>query len=440
MRTLLFAALAASPALAQQAYRWPQDLTISLTEAAGGEWRLDYTLDIPARRLNLGPSLNGFRAEGWVVTTDGLAIVEENGRDYLTANNRTARFSEASIVIRPQANGFAKNYEPIKLLPKGGAILYTGHFWPRTEQGGRYDAVFNIRPLIGGHVSAFGYDKLQFEGWKSPTNHPAFVYAGPLQPVDIGGVSAVLDPAAPDWVRGDALVLAPRLIAFYAHAFGRGLAGKPDMFVTMGDDSEEGVLRYDGDALPGQFHISLSGGAWGEVTDEGLLLIRLAVAHELAHLWQERARPASESVPDWIHEGAADALAVEALVATGALPADAINVRLDGARAECGQLLLGGSLKGAEAAGKWRAAYACGHVLAVIAARAQGSYGSVADFWREFTERSAANGGYDEALFFAMVEEKRGRDFAMALARFPRTAYAAPEKELAALLERAVAP
>jgi len=48
-------------------------------------------------------------------------------------------------------------------------------------------------------------------------------------------------------------------------------------------------------------------------------------------------------------------------------------------------------------------------------------------------------GGYDEALFFSMIEEGAGRDLAASVRRFPRTPFAAPDKELARLLDEASA-
>jgi hypothetical protein len=235
------------------------------------------------------------------------------------------------------------------------------------------------------------------------------------------------------------LDLAPRLVDHYARAFGRALPA-PDLLVMTDGNATPGRLRFDGDALPGQIEIALSGGAWTSPENGARDLLQRATAHEAAHLWQSMARPKNNAVPDWIHEGGADALGLEALVALGEAPPEALAGRFGEARAECAASLNGRALAVAEKDGDWRASYACGAALSLIAARAFGETATVADFWKDFIARAEASGGYDEALFVAMIEEGAGREVARAVRLFPRVAYAAPDKELARLYELAGAP
>ncbi|MGE0409714.1 MAG: hypothetical protein AB7P23_10715 [Amphiplicatus sp.] len=413
-----------APAAAAEA-----EIEVALSVRADGGWDLVYQLAEPARRLDLGPSLNGFRGRDWRIETDGLALISEAGRDYLAAAG--TRFSRAAIRVTPRPNDFAKQYAPLRILGDG-AILYTGHFWPWRD-GARLDAVFSVAPSAGGHVSAFGETAAAFADWRSPMRHPAFIYVGPADWLAAGGANVLIDPATPPWIRDEALALLPRLSDYYERALRRPLERIPDMFLMIGPEAEPGRLRYVGDALPGQFQIVLSGGGWRENSAAARALLKSATAHEAAHLWLSAARPAAAGAPDWIHEGAADALADEALVALGEMPADAFARRFDEARGDCARRLDRRSLAGAEKAGAWPASYACGRALAIIAARAVSS-GSVADFWASFIARAEAAGGYDEALFFAMIEERAGPDIARAVRRFPHTTYAAPDKELLHLL------
>ncbi|HXI86949.1 MAG TPA: hypothetical protein VNH64_05790, partial [Parvularculaceae bacterium] len=109
----------------------------------------------------------------------------------------------------------------------------------------------------------------------------------------------------------------------------------------------------------------------------------------------------------------------------------------DKARAACAEALDFGSLDAAEAKGAHAASYACGRVLAVIAARAWSSSGSVAEFWRDFIARADRAGGYSAALFFDMIAERAGPDFALEARAFPHTIYAAPADALQSLLDGA---
>lgn len=415
---------------------WPHDLDVELTALENGVWRLEYRLAVPVRRLDLGPTLGPLREENWRLETDGLALASRGGRDVVAAAKDGGLFREARFTVAPIPHGLAKDYEPIGLFAEGGAILYTGHFWPYTEDGARYDARFSVTPRGGERVSALGAEAPAFARWRSPLGHPAFIYAG-RQRATGETVRALVDPSLPGWAKAEAAVLVPQLSAFFERRFARALLIEPDVFLAMGDASEPGRIRYSGDALPGQFMVTLSGGAWRDASPEARALLRQALAHEAAHLWQTAARPRGEDAPAWIHEGAADAMAVEALAALGLVEPETIAASLAGAKEECARELRGGSLLAAERAGRWRASYACGHALAAIAARARGPGETVIDFWRDFTHRAAAEGGYDTALFAGLVAAAAGPEFAREIALFERTAYAAPEKELARLLREA---
>ncbi|MBI1365206.1 MAG: hypothetical protein GC153_04545 [Alphaproteobacteria bacterium] len=415
----------------------PATVDVALRPAGGGAWRLEYRLSAPVRGLDLGPSLNGFRARGWRVETPGLRLVSAGGRDRLQPADERARFSQALLRVRPHDNGFAKNYEPARLLAGGGAVFYTGHFWPYTEDGARYDARFEIEAPEGQNVEAFGERAPAFRNWRSPTGLPSFVYVGPPNAAPANGVNAVIDPDAPRWAARETLAIAPRLIAYYEKAFGRSLARAPDLFLMLTEEQDAGRLRYDGDALPGQIEIALAGAGWRGETQEGRAILQNGAAHEIAHLFEDAAAPGPRGAPSWIHEGGADALGAEALTRLGVISGEEARARLDRARADCAAALDYGSLDQAEARRDWPASYACGRALAVIAARAWSPSGSVARFWRDFVARAEKAGGYDEALFFRMIAESAGPDFALEAAAFPHTAYAEPARELQRLLSRA---
>jgi len=402
------------------------DIRISIEQRADGALDLSYTLLSARARLDLGPSLGGYRAASWSVETPGLSISSEAGRDYLVADEGK-RFREARITVLPYKNNFAKQYEPVASL-SGGAVIYTGHFWPWEGKGKRLAASFDFIPASGAHAAAFGETTDTFTEWSSPFHHPAFVYLGAVTPLKLGATAAVIDPSAPDWVADALIEDAQGIFDGLAKAFGRKLDAPPDLFLIMDGEDEPGRLRYSGDALPGQIEIRLSGGGWKEDGTKAREILLEATAHEAAHLWQLAIRPSAAGAPDWIHEGGADAIAAE-LIEGG--PEEAGPLAEE--RAACRAALGGRSLAEAEARGEWRASYDCGHVLAVIAAKAV-TGGDVAAFWRAFIDRAEASGGYDEGLFLSMIQEKTGKEFADAVGRFPRTAYAAPDKELAALL------
>jgi hypothetical protein len=386
-------------------------------------------LKAPVGRLDLGPAVKARRA--FRVESEDVRLGRRNGRDLIVPINKGARFSTASLVARPSPADSQKQYRPIAPLGEG-VVIYTGHFWPYTDEGARYAAAFDLDPGPGANAVAFGQTAARLQGWRSPHERPAFVYAGPLKPSRAGAIAAIVDPTAPEWARKHMLALAPRLAGHFEVTEAPGAI---DLFLAMGDSSEHGQLRYDGDALPGQILVTLSGGGWRESSDGAKSVLAAGTAHEFAHLAAMGARPRLATVPDWIHEGAAEAMGLEALAAIGWIDRDELANARDAARYDCAEHLRGRSLARAERAGAWRASYACGHVLALIAARARGE--SVLDFWRAFEGRAETNGGYDETLFFTLIAEAAGPRLARETQQFVRLSYAAPEKELLRLLDAA---
>ena len=417
---------------------WPHDAHIEIEQLEEGRWRVSYRLSRSVEYLDLGSSLGGFRKQDWQIVgpeAGYVSIISRGGKDYLQAKS-SAAFDRLTLIVTAGLRGFAKNYEPIRPMGTNGALVYTGHFWPFREAGGRINAVFFFRPRAGFEAAAFGQRAPVLDAWRSPYNHPAFVYLGPLAPISLGGAAAIIDPAMPLWAQDEIRAIAPSILSAMSAAFGRPLNITPNIFISFTKGGPAGFVRYRGDALPGQFQLALYGGKWRTKTALGQEMLRRALAHEATHLWQSSTVPMHAGVPGWIHEGSADAIAAEILVQIGVWSQSDKRKDFNAAQQECTKHLQGGSLNSAEQRAAIRALYACGHVLTVLAAQLYSDEGSALAFWNAFAQRARAMGGYDDALFFQMVEEAGGESVAREMARFTRTPFAKPGNALAALSAR----
>ncbi|MHA7872979.1 MAG: hypothetical protein ACX939_11570, partial [Hyphococcus sp.] len=317
-----------------------------------------------------------------------------------------------------------------------GALVYTGHFWPLRKNGGRRPVRFYFHALDDNRVSVFGERSKSLTEWQSPYNHPAFVYFGPVEPLETSTMIAVVDPRTPDWAVAELQDLLPKALSSLEEEFGFGLSTKLNIFLSTNVNGEKGRLKYGGDALPGQIQVTLTGASWEKKTAQTLDILRSATVHELTHLWQVGARPRTSAVAPWIHEGAADAMAADIMMSLGYWPPQLAAARLRRSRETCERGLEFGSLAGAHARKDYRTAYACGHVIASAVAKAEGR--STASFWREFVETAARNNGYTEETFFELVRERTSdAGFARALRHFERTPLAEPDKEIDQLLTAA---
>lgn len=428
----MLASLAACSESDQSVDRIDGDLRITFEQGEAGTWRVSYELANPRPELDLGDDLASYRANNWEVETKGAMLLNRDRRDFLVPIDGRRNVRKVDVVVRPAQADLPKDYLPFVAMRDGGVILYTGHFIAFRDETTRLDARLTIVPAADASVSAFGEIAPRLDDWESPFKHPAFIYIGRTMPVQSDALSTITDATAPDWVRSEIAAFAPAIAAALRSIFARTLPTKPNIFLAMDARGEPGKLGFSGDALPGQYRMTLSGGGWENVSAKAQDILRLSTAHETAHLWQAAARPKNGAVPDWIHEGGADALAAAAMVEARYWTQEQAAEYFAKAKANCARTLDGLSLQRAETERRWDAVYACGHVITMAAA----GEGGVASFWREFVKRSAAD-GYDEAMFLALAEEKAGTATAQAIRDLIRINDARPDRAIARMFGEA---
>ena len=414
------------------------DIQVSFEQRGDGALRIIYDLKKRRRDLIFGELEAGHRERRWKIETPGFKLLRLKDGDRIHRTDGE-KFDQVVVVALPDLIRIPKNYQPIARYGEGGVMVYTGHFWPMNGRGGRVNTTFSFAPVEGAKVVAFGERADSLDDWRSPMAHPAFVYMGPLAPAETAEVMAVVDPAAPDWIAAEFHELTPRIFAHLSGIFDFSLETKPNLFLAAPLGNDDGRLSYSGDALPAQFQITLEGGAWREQSDKALGIFRRSTIHEAVHLWQAAARPSTEVVAEWIHEGAADAIAAETLVALGLWSAEEYQAAFDGARAECARELKDGPLATAGERRRYRALYACGQVIAVAVSWAEEDTAS--GFWKAFIAGAKDRDGYTDDDFYDLVAERTGdKEFVAALRYFVRTPLADPDREVGRLLAATGSP
>lgn len=437
---MLLAAATVAAVLAAAAFERGDEVTeVSVTQRAGDTVGVRFETPQPVRSLDFHAIDNDYRARRWSLSDNNFQLRTEGGVDRYVRKDGGA-FNALAFTVSADAVRIPKNYQPLAPYGDGGLLFYTGHFWPISSARQRRNAAFSVEPAPGAQVAAFGRHVSKLKDWKSPTAHPAFVYIGPLTPVDTEDVLAIVDPSAPAWIRREFETLTPAAFAKLAEVFDFHLEAKPNLFLAAPLGADEGRLSYAGDALPGQFQITLEGAAWAEPSDKGLMIFRRATIHEAVHLWQAAARPAAAEDSPWIHEGAADAIAAELMVSLGLWDGDEYLAHMNRTRAQCGAALRMGALAEAGERKDFRSLYDCGHVVAAAIAAAEGE--PVGVFWREFVrEARSIETGYTRDEFFALVEARTGdRAFTRKLRHFVRTPHARPDEAIDDLFDAARAP
>jgi hypothetical protein len=341
-----------APAATQTTPRVGAD--VALTRTAADTWRLDYTFDAPVAGIALGPSVAAYRQQAWRVVTPGVELVARDGGEALVASD-SAR-SRIRVEVRRYTEYAPDGYAPLVPFTDGGAALYLGYFAGSVIRDGKEEpADFRFR-----------FAGLPSERVLPPGGPGAgtYVYFGPQEPVALDHARLVVDPGAPAWLRDALLRVAGASTRVFTDRLGSGLPSAPLVLVGAGEMDRQEGFSVKGGAVGGQFVMLLRGRGLREETERARAGLERLTAHELAHLWQLHTLPAAFNDEEpWLHEGAAEAMAVYALGASG-LWSQAQVEEFAGQTAErCRTALAGATLPEAKRQGNWDAVYACGFGL-----------------------------------------------------------------------------
>ena len=161
--------------------------------------------------------------------------------------------------------------------------------------------------------------------------------------------------------------------------------------------------------MTGLINITLTGSAWRTSSAEALVQSFYLLAHESAHLWNGQLVTSAGGRGSWMHEGSADAMANEMLLAFGMIDRDEWRRRRENAINQCAAQVAEVSVHMAAQRGAFRTFYDCGFVLALwteAAVRHQSPDEDLFSFWRELVSAAQANGRrYDEGLYFGVMRE-----------------------------------
>ena len=375
------AALAAlaGPAAAQPAFVAAE---VVLTRLGPDRWEADYTFDTPISELDLGPPAVEYRAQAWRVATPGVRLETRDGHERLVAAD-SAR-TRIRVLVDRYTEFAHDRYAPLIPFSDGGAALYLGYFTgvptvPEGQMGADYR--FRFAGLPGEHVLPPAGDRSD-----------AYVHFGPQEPVASEHARLVVDPGAPAWLGETLLGVTAAVAGVFDEGLGGGLTVPPLVLVGAGElDAAEG-MSVKGGAVGGQFVMLLRGRGLREETAGKRAAFERLVAHELAHLWQvETYRDAYHPAEPWLHEGAAEAMAVHALVASGVWTAGGGAAFAERAAAQCLTVLEGATLADAVRQGRGAAVYPCGFGL---------YWSDAADpltLWSRLVERVRAGESYTHA-------------------------------------------
>lgn len=357
MRTsLILTAMATSitllinlPAIADEPGQLPAQM--QLTRIAADKWRADYRFSEAISRFSM-PAAGDYRSTAWKPLTSGVRYQAE-------PSSQPDQQKDSYILDQPvrqlsfeitSYNGFApKNYAPNNRFSDGGAGIYMGFFDGDVQEGGKTRAM-NLTVSYQGLSGETVIPPPAFADAERSLR--AYAYFGPQKPAPAGAARLVLDPATPEWLAKLVLDTTSTMSAYFSSTYQRPLLRELVLMISVTDTSTAG-FSMKGGATNGQITFRLSGKAMLNEHPAIRHLVQKLVAHEMAHIWQENvSKGGIGDEPAWIHEGGAEAMAVEALKSTAVWTTEEAAAYQANASATCKKIT--------NQSDPYQYAYACG--------------------------------------------------------------------------------
>lgn len=288
-------------------------VVVNVRHVAQDLWRVDYKFAQAVTALKL-KSIGEFRQQEWKVLTPGVSM--QSGADFDVIAAKGKPFKSASVQIKTFDGWSPKEYVSFNRFGDGGTAIYLGHLQGDVEQGKKTLAMrtdINLFGLAKENVIAPPANRLE------PGAERGYAYFGPAQAVAAGAVKVLIDPQTPQWLRETILDAGAKVSAYYEKAYQRQLKDELLVMVSVANFESPG-FSMKGGAIMGQGQVSYRLEGKQVLLDHPKLREYAAhnVAHEMAHVWQLAvSRGGIGGQDQWIHEGGAEAMALDALLQTG---------------------------------------------------------------------------------------------------------------------------
>ena len=390
-----------------------QTTVITIERIQPGRWRATYSFPNPVTSLRFVRGAANHRERVWTIVTPGYRWGSADDRPLLQLDEGTRPESTLMLEFPEFTDPLPKEYELFQPFTDGAVALYTGHFYA-TPTGPTYGdsmpplQTIRLIPPPGRHTVVRGRVTSGTVTFTDTIGDGTYIYVGTAQPIETPHLIAVVDPGMPDWLRHMFEQRLPELFAAYTTHFGASLPWKPVVLYSFHDTPASGYSSGGG-TLTGFINMTLTGRDWRTSSPVALVQAFYLLAHESAHLWNGQLVESEGGPGSWMHEGSADALANEMLLAFGMIDRAEWRRRRENAINQCAAQVEKVSVHMAAQRGAFRAYYDCGFVLALwteAAIRHHAPDANLFTFWSDLVGAALGNGRrYDERLYFGVMRD-----------------------------------
>lgn len=414
---LLLSACATRPGVQSIPSPIPDGVAVDVVRETPDRLRATFSLpqDAPAwafPRSAIGRFTDApWRPDSWRIVTDGVRLDRIGEFDLLRADEGTVP-RRVEIEFTPFTGLLIADYAPALEFSDGGLAIFADHFTLGPVDAEALSSPELAMPMLprhqitfvdgtGGNILLDGawYEERAVLGEASDT----YAYFGDAEPSSTNGLALIVDAKIPAWIRRELVDFLPALIDYYTERLGVALPQDPTIYAVWDGADFDGASQ-GGSVLPNFLAANFGGRGLLTENPDALRRLRQFYAHEAAHFWNGGVVRNVEREHSWIHEGGADALAIEAMAH---LTDDydfeaAIGRAVDSCRKHGG----GDPLNTAAAEGRHRAAYDCGALSHVLVAAEIGGELPLTRLWAALIRRAAEMGGdYGKVDWLSTAEE-----------------------------------
>ncbi len=382
-------------------------IEVTLTEQAGGVWRVAYKAKSPIDELVFVRPVHdddSSRRHHWISDDHRFEIVYADGQDRLRRIDGRP-FVEVGFVVGAAYRPITFDYPTFQSFTDGGLLLYSGRFLACADSCDRESSIrMRIVPASGRRTIGGDPERYAYIG-------------DPIQTVD-GRPLTIIDPGLPFPLRRGLNDTLPRLDSYFRDRL-RSPAITPMLFASYNPTDSFGEAASDGGTLEGeQVYLHFLGKGWQKPKPEDLAWVEWFFAHETAHLYQ--ASPVFHREHSWIKEGGAEAMAARAVVDLGLWTEAALSEKIKRTVAACANALTHGTIAEHARNGNFEPTYDCGFLFqfvldAALRRQSDGAF-DLFDLWLRFIGDVDAGADADSEAYLAEV----GRHLPGADLIFPR--------------------
>lgn len=348
-------------------------------------WSAEYCFNLPVEAVRFNRPFRDLREKAWRVNDDVFELVHLDGAAMI--QRRDGKPFDCTVLKLQQYTELPEaNYFAFSSFSDGGVSVYTGYLLAQVL----VDGDWLDTDLKAEYIGRSGENVITRE-----PNHLAeqFVYFGSQGYRDTDGIAAVVDSAIPPDITANITETISAVQKLLAQELQFHQKEPYMVFITADFDAFEGY-SIKGGTLPNQVLFTLRGKEIISMLRKNPGYLSKLTAHEVIHLWHEEHWFGElGSDRPWIHEGSAEALAIETLRRTGLYDNTQYEQVWDSAEQECMEYLKKTSIHAAPDNNMFDAVYSCGAFVNRLLGEflvADDPGEGIIRFWMEMAEWNAS--------------------------------------------------